>query len=566
MSGYGLSRFGPAVVAALALSACGGSGGSSSNLLTGVFIDSPVAGVEFVTETQSGVTNAAGEFTYRSGETVTFSLGGWEMGSASADAEVSVFDIAGVEEVPMRAGAISNLVWGANDTPMRRAATIGSILQTLDEDANPDNGIVIPETIRQRLADVNWDVSAQTAWQIMGTREFRMMLRDESVANANFPAREARQLGEVVQHMYDQAGLDVSYDVWTTYQQDRGADGSVDFSREIAYDGDGNYRTDLYDFDGDGVNDTIYNYMYTPADQLRRIERDDGLDGSIESTRIWTYNEFGDRTQYQDIAATGEATYSETMQYSEFGDVIYRERVRPTSRVIETWEYNPETNRREIYQVDSDGDGAFDTRDQLTYETSFNWTRRERDMDMDGVTDEIHTRTYDAFGRVVRETQDTDVDGELDYAVTRVYDSRGLLLSTEWETTGDGIVDRIDVTEYNEQGNRMRLTNDLDGDGNLDQIYEWIFDESGTQTEFHRDNDGDGTRDWSRFYVRDSAGLLTETRTDTDADGTVDQVNRREYDVQDRLISITDDTNNDGMPENVTTYSNYISLPLRRGI
>ena len=168
MSGYGLSRMGQAVLAALALSACGGGGsGSSSNLLTGVFLDSPVAGVEFTTESQSGVTNAAGEFSYRSGETVTFNIGGWALGSAPANAEVTVFDIAGVEEVPMRAGAISNLVWGANDTPMRRAATIGSILQTLDEDADPENGIVISGSIRERLANVNWDISTQAAWQIM---------------------------------------------------------------------------------------------------------------------------------------------------------------------------------------------------------------------------------------------------------------------------------------------------------------------------------------------------------------------------------------------------------------
>ncbi|ARN72650.1 hypothetical protein BST96_00085 [Oceanicoccus sagamiensis] len=66
------------------LQACGGSGGGSSSkppvpeepvVSTGVFLDSPVAGLYFETETQAGTTNDAGEFTYIEGETVAFSLG-----------------------------------------------------------------------------------------------------------------------------------------------------------------------------------------------------------------------------------------------------------------------------------------------------------------------------------------------------------------------------------------------------------------------------------------------------------------------------------------------------------
>ena len=52
-------------------------------LLTGVFRDSPVHGLEYQTQTVGGLTGEKGEFRYRSGETVTFSIGGLVLGSKS---------------------------------------------------------------------------------------------------------------------------------------------------------------------------------------------------------------------------------------------------------------------------------------------------------------------------------------------------------------------------------------------------------------------------------------------------------------------------------------------------
>lgn len=63
------------------LVACGGGGGgggstsSSSATSVGVFLDSPVAGINYRTESQSGQTDAQGRFNFVQGETVTFSVG-----------------------------------------------------------------------------------------------------------------------------------------------------------------------------------------------------------------------------------------------------------------------------------------------------------------------------------------------------------------------------------------------------------------------------------------------------------------------------------------------------------
>ena len=75
---------------AVCLASCGGGGGGGSPtapgvstsgseaagaLLQGRFIDSPVIGVAYKTATQSGFTGIYGEFAYRAGESVTFSIG-----------------------------------------------------------------------------------------------------------------------------------------------------------------------------------------------------------------------------------------------------------------------------------------------------------------------------------------------------------------------------------------------------------------------------------------------------------------------------------------------------------
>jgi len=74
-----------------ALSGClsGGGSGSTNSLETGIFIDSPVSGLEYRTASREGVTNADGAFSYRRGETLTFSLGGVELGSAAGQSLLS---------------------------------------------------------------------------------------------------------------------------------------------------------------------------------------------------------------------------------------------------------------------------------------------------------------------------------------------------------------------------------------------------------------------------------------------------------------------------------------------
>lgn len=135
------------------LSACGGGGGSDAapapttpttpSVLTGILVDSPVSGISYTTATQSGKTNAKGEFSYVAGESVTFSIGSVQLPMVLANATITPLDIAKTTD-------INNQV----------ASNIMVLLQSLDEDGMPANGISIPAgAAAKAVAAINFDVA-----------------------------------------------------------------------------------------------------------------------------------------------------------------------------------------------------------------------------------------------------------------------------------------------------------------------------------------------------------------------------------------------------------------------
>ena len=131
------------------LVACGGGSSSSNNnspdepnAQTGIFVDSPVANIGYRTETLNGVTNSLGEYEYIEGETVTFFIGDLELPPVAATGTVTPLDLA-----------------GSNDTSDPTAVNIIRLLQTLDEDGDPDNGITITETAKSAATQVDFELS-----------------------------------------------------------------------------------------------------------------------------------------------------------------------------------------------------------------------------------------------------------------------------------------------------------------------------------------------------------------------------------------------------------------------
>src|SRR5262245_61925497 len=76
------SKLGAAMLMSSVLG-CSGSEATSSSALSGTFLDSPVSGLDFKTESTHGTTDAAGKFSYRAGEMVSFAIGELQLGAAA---------------------------------------------------------------------------------------------------------------------------------------------------------------------------------------------------------------------------------------------------------------------------------------------------------------------------------------------------------------------------------------------------------------------------------------------------------------------------------------------------
>ena len=111
----------------------GGTGDDGTGLVvkTGYFVDSAVAGVDFVSGGQTGTTDSAGTFTYEEGKTLSLSVGGVNLGTTNPDENITPVDL--VSGGTSESDAVVNLT---------------RFLQTLDDDGDPTNGISIGETVK----------------------------------------------------------------------------------------------------------------------------------------------------------------------------------------------------------------------------------------------------------------------------------------------------------------------------------------------------------------------------------------------------------------------------------
>ncbi len=136
-----------ALTAALLACGGGGGGGNSGNppatngsgspppvvapapeFQTGIFLDSAVGNIAYRTATQSGFTNEQGHYSYVVGETVVFSIGDVELPATQAQAVVTPLDLVGTSDI--------------NDVAV---INIARLLQSLDVDGDPDNGIMLDD-------------------------------------------------------------------------------------------------------------------------------------------------------------------------------------------------------------------------------------------------------------------------------------------------------------------------------------------------------------------------------------------------------------------------------------
>jgi len=117
------------------------SNSSAPSALTGVFIDSAVANLSYTTAPggKNGTTSANGEYEYLEGDTVTFSIGALVFPPVAAKGVVTPMDMAN------------------SDSASPISVNIAALLQSLDADGNPDNGIDIPAAAAEHANQIDFE-------------------------------------------------------------------------------------------------------------------------------------------------------------------------------------------------------------------------------------------------------------------------------------------------------------------------------------------------------------------------------------------------------------------------
>ena len=110
---------------------------------TGKFIDAAVIGVKYKTPEQEGMTNTEGEFIFQSDDKITFSIGDIVFPEVLADVIITPLTI-------------------FNTTDVNNIAVVNMLrlLQTLDEDGIPENGINILSEMHQLTVGLNVDFTS----------------------------------------------------------------------------------------------------------------------------------------------------------------------------------------------------------------------------------------------------------------------------------------------------------------------------------------------------------------------------------------------------------------------
>jgi len=130
-------------LALFCITACGGGSSPETSkdvitptpppaIYTGVFLDSAVEGLSYMTTSQDGKTNGSGEFAFQSDEQVTFSIGAIALPTISAKLLLTPFDIFNTDD-------INNV----------QVVNLLRLLQSLDVDGDPSNGIQISDDAHQ---------------------------------------------------------------------------------------------------------------------------------------------------------------------------------------------------------------------------------------------------------------------------------------------------------------------------------------------------------------------------------------------------------------------------------
>lgn len=474
--------FPPGILIPFLLTACGGGGGGHT--------DSVVMGMTFTTATQSGTTDSDGRFTYKAGETITFSIGDIVIGeTVAAKSDMTPVDLIPGVILYDKANQLIKMLNSSRLTPERLAffklTNTLVFLQSLDDDAFPGNGITIAAGIADLLTGVTLDFETDDEGRF---KQGLRVITNRAANNDILSSGAIKPRSYALDHFYGSQNISQGFFALSSNNTDSDNDGNFNVTRDITYDDNGN--------------------------QLTYITKDAA--GAVTQSQINTYDENGKQLTLR-VKDGAEAILTHSAaSYDDNGNQLTRSFDRNRNGIFEqeeitTFTYDTSGNQ---LTIDYESDGIINVVD--TYDTNGN-------ILTSGTADTVYFNySYDANGNKLIENYDSEGNGFDESDITTfTYDAKDNLLtkSNVFETNTYTYDDNGNLLTYIQVANSIVTkseTNTYNANGKL--LTSASLSETTTYT--YDDNSNLLT------YIRDESGTVTQNDTNT-------------YDANDNLLTST---------------------------
>lgn len=473
---------------AAGLSACGsgGSGGNDNDqtgsneepnpdLVTGRLQGAAIEGLRYTTESHSGLTNELGEYQYQEGETITFSVGGTQFPITLATSELNLFAITGINPL-LQETDIVNALNAPEASSFETTINMAYLLQTLDTDGNPGNGIAL-ERADTQLQNVT--IPLQVKATVFAQQQALARARD--LHNVT----HTRTLPQVMAFLYQDLNLEVV---------------SAQPARQVRTT-EGRTSALSYEYDSNG--------------QLQSLGQDTDNDGTIDVEETFTYDATGNVATIRNSVEQTEQVFA----YDTNGNLVSRETQR-NGQLYSSESFSFSNNQLQSFQCSASEEGESSTVD-YEYDQNNRLSSYLIDVEGEGASDIRSAFHYD--GDVVsRIDEDRDNDGSIDLSIRYTYLNGNVNTQTTIETVDGVTTETVSSYAYDSNNNPTRYEEDRNGDGRTDYVEDYQYDENQQRTQYRKDLNADNRWDSIAYYTYDLNGNLIRMLEDSNGDGFAD--------------------------------------------
>ena len=378
------------IIICVFLVSCGGGGGSSKPvnaiatapsdpILTGYFTDNGVEGLSYTTETQSGVTDAAGEFKYKEGEKILFSIGIFEIGeTVTATAKMTPVNLISGAMLPTSSSELKKILdkfWEYRPGDIYQSPSsfltlhnMITFLHALDGDKDEGNGISIRDGMDVLLDGLDIDFTANP-YSFRDNIVVRTLLR-EAVTQNLISSAFVKYPGQAMDDFYSEHGVD---------------------------HGLTSIATETKDSEHPNVIGSIISYTFDENSNKQDVITDYYADGTVDEIKTYTYDSVGNEVGQNVLGSDGTSKGSTSNIFDGAGRRISQREEGGSNLRLFSYIYDDNNGNLLSYSIDSNADGIAEVVGEATYDMDGNWLTRNDDVFGNGST---ITATYDGEGNM----------------------------------------------------------------------------------------------------------------------------------------------------------------------